>query len=337
MRKKRVLRCGVIGYGGAFNMGKTHAEMMRSTPGFEFAAACDLDKTRMTAAQADFPEIRTFTSVKRMLQMEDLDLVTLVTPHNTHGALAVQCAEAGKHVITEKPMCLTVREADAMIRAGKKNKVMVSVFHNRRWDGDFVVLKRLIGKGAIGEIFQIDCFSGGYDRPDSWWRSNKKISGGILYDWGAHFIDWILNLVPSPVASVAGHFQKREWQEVTNEDHALAVIRFKNGVVATFEQSSLAAAPKDRWRVLGTKGAITLRDWNQNHWTVTSHVTGQPVTSQVPFEKDDWGAYYRNVANHLLAGKELEVKPEQARRTIEVIEAAEKASKQGKALALRNP
>jgi predicted dehydrogenase len=299
MRKKRkAIRCGVIGYGGAFDMGKMHGEMLNATRGLNLVAACDLDATRMDAAKKDFHGIETFTSVKRMLAMEELDLVTLITPHCTHGPLAVQCANAGKHVITEKPMCLTVKEADAMIQAGKRNKVMVSVFHNRRWDGDYVVLRKLIEEGEIGEVFQIDCFSGGYERPGSWWRSDKTISGGILYDWGAHFFDWILNLIPSPVVSVSGHFQKREWQEVTNEDHALVVLRFKNGAVGTFEQSSLAAAPKDRWRVLGTKGAITLRDWDQDHWIVTSHSSGRARTKKVRFKKDDWGAYYRNIARH---------------------------------------
>jgi predicted dehydrogenase len=325
------VRCGIVGYGGAFNMGKAHANMISQLPGLEMVAVCDVDRTRTAVAKEDFPGIKTFTSFKKMLEMNDLDLVTLVTPHNIHAQQAVQAAQAGKHVVTEKPMCITAKQATDMVNAAKKSGTMISVFHNRRWDGDYKVLRKLLAAGTIGEVFQIDVFSGGYGHPGWWWRSDKKISGGCLYDWGAHFVDWILNLVPSPVDSVTGFYQKLEWHGVTNEDHTVAVIRFANGVMANVEQSHLAAAPKDRWRVLGTKGSISLGQGN-DFWTVRSYLDGPCVESKVPFEKVDWLAYYRNIADHLIAGEELEVKGEQGRRVIAVIETAEKSSKQRKSL-----
>lgn len=325
-QEKPPVRCGVIGYGGAFNMGKTHADAITRIEGLELTAVCDLDPARTAAAQADFPHVETFNDVSRLLRKKDLDLVVLVTPHNTHAALSVRASRAGKHVITEKPMCLNTREADAMIAAARKTGVLLSVFHNRRWDGDYLALRKLIADGLIGEVFQVELFGGNYGHPGWWWRSDKAISGGCLYDWGAHFIDWILNLIPSPATSVTGSFQKRVWHGVTNEDHTVAMIRFENGALATAEISSLAAAPKDRWRVLGTLGAATMKDYSDTGWTLTSHSGGAQISGKVPFQKGDWDAYYRNIADHLTMGEELAVKAEEARRTIAVIEAAEKSA-----------
>jgi len=332
------IRCGIIGYGGAYDMGKAHGEMIGLTPGLELVAICDLDPERLVLAESDFPGVRVFTNYLEMLGSGKLDLVVVVTPHNTHAAIAVECLDMGKHVITEKPMCITVEEGVRMVTAAEKNDRLLSVFHNRRWDGDYTTLKSIVESGSIGEIFQIDVFSGGYERPGSWWRSNKEISGGALHDWGAHFVDWFLDLVPSKVIDVAGYFHKRRWHEVTNEDHTVAVLRFENGVVATLEQSSLAAAFKDRWRVLGTEGAATWRGYDEDFWNVVSYRDSEtPIPSKVTFLQGDWQAYYRNIANHLLEGEDLVVKGEHGLRILSMIEAAEKSSKVGRSVAPEIP
>src|SRR5439155_25219263 len=130
MARAETIRCGIIGYGGAFNMGKAHAGWMTAA-GLEPVAVSELDPARAAAAKADFPAIRTYAKVGDMLRDGGVDLVTVITPHNTHAPLALQCLKAGKHVITEKPFCLTVAEATAMIDAAKANGVMLSTFHNR--------------------------------------------------------------------------------------------------------------------------------------------------------------------------------------------------------------
>ena len=80
--------------------------------------------------------------------------------------------------------------------------LMLSLFHNRRWDGDYLTIRSLIEKGLIGEVFHIECGQAGYGHPGFWWRSDKAISGGVMHDWGAHFIDWILNLVPAKITRI---------------------------------------------------------------------------------------------------------------------------------------
>jgi len=328
--KKKEIRCGVIGYGAAFSMGRNHAKWMASTPGLTPVAVCDVDASRLTDANKDFPGVQTYTSVATMLRKSDVELVAVVTPHNTHAPLAVQCLSAGRHVIVEKPMCITVAEADRMIDAARKNKVMLSVFHNRRWDGDFKTLRDIIGRGIIGDVFHIEAFGGGYGHPGKWWRASKRISGGAFYDWGAHFVDWVLNLVPSPMASIMGYFvQNLVWKDVTNEDQVEGIVRFANGAVANLQLSSVAACGKQRWRILGTKGGIC-DGRRADHFLVSTEVQGLRAEMEVRYQNTNWEGYYQNIADHLLRGAELAVKPEEGRRVIQVIEGAEKASKAGK-------
>ena len=330
----RVIGCGIVGYGGAFNMGKLHAEAINACQGLETVAVCDTDESRLELAEEDFPGIKTYSRIDRMLEDVEVELCVLVTPHNTHAPLAIQCSKAGRHVVCEKPFCLTIKEATDMIRAAKRSGTACSVFHNRRRDADFLTIKGLIDGGAIGELYQVEANAGGYGYPGDWWRSNKAVSGGAFYDWGAHFIDWILNLVPRRVESVYGFFPpKRVWHHVTNEDHCWTAIRFEGGVLATFEQSSIAAVGKAKWRILGTRGGITMGE-NDTIKLVQIETDGRRVESTVPYVEGDWHGYYRAMADHLILGDPLEVTPESARRVIGVLSLAEQSSAKGRPLAM---
>ena len=309
-------------------MGKAHAEWMNAA-GLQTVAVCDLDPTRTESARADLPGIETYNDVAAMLKSGDIDLCTIVTPHNTHAPLALQCLKAGKHVVSEKPFCITVKEATAMIEAAKAAKVTLTTFHNRRHDGDFKAIKDVIDRGLIGDVFQIEMYMGGYGHPGTWWRANKKISGGAFYDWGAHVVDWTLNLVPGPIESVTGFFHKLVWMDQTNEDQVRAIIKFRNGCVADVQQSSIARVGKARWRILGTKGAI--EDHGGGQFRLVTELEGLVVDTQVKYFDSDWNSFYVNLAKHLYEGAPLEVTPESARRVIGVIETAEKSSKSGKA------
>lgn len=323
------IRMGVIGYGGAFNMGRAHLSQGRDARLIP-SAVCDLDPERTEQAKADFPGIWTGNNVEEFLASAPVDLVIVITPHNTHADLCIKASQAGKHVITEKPFCITADEATAMIEAAKSAGKMLSVYHNRRWDGDFMAIRQTVHGGAIGDVFSIEMGMAGYGHPGYWWRSKKEISGGHFYDWGAHMVDWMLHIVQQPMVDVSGIFQKRVWMDVTNEDHTQAIIRFEDNIWGNIEMSSIARAPKPRYRILGTKGAIVDR-W-EGHFTLYSEVAGLPAESKVPYLKDDWPAYYRNIAAHLTEGAKLAVTAESARRIISLIETAEKSAVAGKPL-----
>jgi scyllo-inositol 2-dehydrogenase (NADP+) len=321
------IRGAVIGYGPAFNMGKHHASQMQNTEGIECVAICDIDRARTKAAKKDFPDVNTYNSVRTMLKKEDFDLASVVLPHNLHAPVAIECLEAGKNVIVEKPMCISIAEGTEMINTAKENKVMLSVYHNRRWDRDFWTLKELVESGVIGKVFQVEMWGGGYGRPNpDWWRSNKKVSGGAMYDWGAHYLDWLLNIMPAKMVNVTGFFHpNRVWKDISNEDHVQAIIRFADDAVADVQMSNIAKVGKPRWRVLGEKGAIV--PGGRDHFKVYSVEKGWPGEQEVEFKGRPGPGYYQNIVAHLKDGEELIVKPEEARRVIAVMELSEKSSR----------
>ncbi len=319
----------VIGYGGAFNMGRSHLSQCQEN-GMQPVAVCDVDESRFATAQTDFPGIKTYTSVDEMLKNPDVGLVIVITPHDSHARLAVQAANAGKHVVVEKPMAITVNETNQMIDAARKSGVTLSVYHNRRHDGDFRAMNEVIHSGAIGDVFQIQAGMGGYSKPGTWWRSNKSISGGLMYDWGAHFIDWILHhMAPHKVTQVTGTLHHLVWNEQTNEDHGQILMRFDNGATAELTQSQLMSVPIPKWRILGTKGGILDDGSVNNGFKIYKHVDGMNLSGEVR-NKTGVNSYYKDLAAHLRGEGPLDVTAESSRRIIAIIEAAEKSAKSGK-------
>ena len=321
MDETKQFRCGVIGYGGAFNMGRHHLSSLNDKEGVEAVAVCDMDPARREIALEDFPGIKTYSRVADMLKYADLDLVVIVTPHNTHGPLALRCLRAGVGVICEKPMALTSSEIKAMIREARKRKLLLSTFHNRRWDGDFMVLRDLIQKEKrIGRVFGIEAGVYGYGPQGDWWRSDRKISGGSIYDWGAHFTDWILNLVPEPLEWVSGYQVKNpKWMGYTNEDHSEYTLCFKSGCRATLTMSNLSMSGRPRWRILGEEGAIEDRE---GKFRVESMVKGRRMHADVEYLESNWHNYYENIYAHLRGKEDLVISAESAARVIGVLEAA---------------
>jgi predicted dehydrogenase len=262
-----------------------------------------------------------------------VDVIVIITPHNTHAELAIQAANAGKSVVCEKPMCITAHEATEMIAAAKKNDVVLTVFHNRRHDGDFKALKEaIVEKKLIGDVFSIQAGFAGYHHPGHWWRSNKEISGGAFYDWGAHFLDWILNLLPGQkVVNVTGFFHRGVWSDVTNEDHVEAIVRFDSGAHVDLSFSSISAVPMPRWRILGTKGGIWTDPAKNGALMLHTQHEGIAVQGEIKNKDNDWDKYYRDLYAHMADGAPLDVTPESSRRVIAIIEAAEKSAKSGQA------
>lgn len=327
---KSEIKVALVGYGGAFNMGKHHTASLEATGRMRTVAVCDVDPARLEMAKEELgPHVEVFPECTQLLKWGKFDLAIVILPHCLHAPVAIKCLKAGKHVITEKPMCVTVKEATAMIDAARQNGMMLSVFHNRRWDGDFLALRQIIESGLIGKVFQVEIFAGGWSAPRGWWRDDKAICGGLAYDWGAHFIYWLLQIVPAPITDVTGFVRKLVWHEMTNEDQVQAIIRFSDGTVADFQQSQIARVGKPRWRILGDRGGILAQN---DYWQVNTEVNGLPTEMKVPFLPGEHQKYYENIAAHILDGAKLIVTAEDARRVIGVVEYAGRSAAAGKAL-----
>lgn len=333
------IKVGVIGYGGAFNMGRHHFNEMRQA-GMTPWAVAEIDKERLKSACDDFPGIETYASAEEMLEKSAVDLVTIITPHNTHAALALQCIEAGRHVVCEKPLAIATAECDLMIEAARKKRVLLSTYHNRHWDGCVLQALKTVRSGRIGDVFRVEAHMGGWGAPRNWWRSSKSVSGGVLYDWGVHLLEYTFQIVASDLVEVAGYAKRGFWASKTcfkadtNEDEAFAVVRYANGAWSTLSISSVESKPKQGMlEITGTKGTYIM---DMRGWEVHTHGTkGETITVRGANPPDEGWRLYRNIADHLFKGRELIVTPQWARRPIHVLDLADQSARKGVAIRTR--
>lgn len=348
----RPVRVAMIGYGA---IGREHAEAVGAVPGLELALVCDRNPTQRATVEQEMPGVRTCSDSADVVDDAGVDLVIVSTPPNTHAEVAARFLEAGKHVVVEKPFCLTVREADRLLELAVRHQRVLTVYQNRRWDPDFTAIRRVVESGGIGEVFHVESFVGGHGHPCDYWHSHEEISGGVFYDWGSHYIDWILNLVPGRVTAVHAAAHKRVWHDVTNADQARITMRFDSGSEAEFIHSDIAVAPKPKWYILGTRGAI-VADWRfaaiqTRRWSGELIEETLAAADALPVvnvhQRDDESAihvqglgllpppphpFHSNLASHLLDGEPLAVTPESARRNIAVMEAATESARNGSAV-----
>jgi scyllo-inositol 2-dehydrogenase (NADP+) len=329
------IKVGVVGYGGAFNMGKVHLEEMRKA-GMTPTAVAEIDPARLAVATQDFPSIETYSSLPAMLRGSAVDLITIITPHNTHAPLALQALKAGRHVVCEKPMAIKTAECDAMIQAAKKSGVVLSTYHNRHWDGPIMNAVQQIGSGMIGDVVRVEAHWGARNKPGDWWRTSKSISGGILYDWGVHLLEYSLQIIRSDIAEVAGYAKtgywapQTKWKKDSNEDEAFASVRFKSGQWLTLLISTLESNPRRGFLdITGTEGSYVL-DWPFNECHRADG--GQTTVTRCKNPAAEGWRFYQNVADHLTKGAKLIITAEWARRPIHILELAGQSAKKGTAL-----
>jgi scyllo-inositol 2-dehydrogenase (NADP+) len=339
------VRVGVLGYGA---IGHEHNEAIQAVDGLALTAVCDTNPARVDAARSLAPELVAFNDGEDLLACDDVDLVIVSTPPSSHAEWALRAMTAGKHVVVEKPFCLTTAEADAMVDAADVTARLLAVYQNRRWDADYLTLKRLVCRGAIGEVFHYESFVGSFAHPCNYWHSDEDVSGGAIYDWGSHYLDWVLDLFPQQVEHVTGSAHKRVWHDVTNADHSRVAVRFVDGVEADFIHSDLAAAMKPKWYVLGTAGAI-VGHWRQERVVARNSVgnlaedllAASEAPAALALHSADGSVtavatapaprqpFHRELADRLLTGAPMSVTPQGSRRNIAVMEAATISSREG--------
>ena len=335
----------VVGYGYAGRC--FHTYLIGLAEGLNLYAISTRNPERREAAKKD-RGVKTYASIGDVLEDDNVDLVVMATPHDTHAELSIKAMDAGKHVVTDKVMCMNAAEADAMIEASKRNNVMLSVFQNRRWDWDYSTVKKVIADGLIGEPYYVEFNIMRYGPPRGW-RGEKDRSGGILYDWGAHFVDQMLQLVPAQVNRIYCEVQYRGW-DIDIGSYGKMLVSFENGVLCQIEISNLAKVEKPRWYVLGEKGGLIKYGLDQqerpmvngnidaaeenleNRAKVYTEVDGTNKELVIDSVRTSWKSYYQNISDVLNKGAELAVKPEESRRVMLLYDAAMKSADTGEAV-----
>lgn len=332
------IQVAVVGYGGQFNMGKAHLNECKQA-GMTPCAVTDMDPKRLEAAKQDFSGIETYSTLDDLLKKSKANLIIIITPHNSHAKLALKCLNAGRHVVCEKPLAITTAECDTMLATAKRKGLMLSTYHNRHWDGWIMNALKFIRSGAIGDVVRVEAHMGGWGNPGDWWRTSKTISGGILYDWGVHLLEYVLQIIPSDLVEVNGFLKKgfwaskTKWKADTNEDEGYLTIRFKNNVWATLCISAIDSKPKEGMvEITGTKGTFW---FNWGEWFLITHAGKETITRKGKNPPNEYFRFYDNIAKHLTKGEKLVITTEWARRPIHIIDLAQQSAKMGKALPVK--
>lgn len=192
------LQTAFVGFGAGGRI--YNAPILASVPGFSVNKILTSSPQNIAAAKEDFPEAEIVSDYQNILNDSEIELVIIVLPNHLHFSFAKKALEAGKHVLLEKPFCVTTSEADELIAIAEAKQRVLTVNHNRRWDSDFRTVKKIVENGILGEITECEIHFDRF-RPEikPGWKENPENPGsGILYDLGSHLIDQALTLFGMP-------------------------------------------------------------------------------------------------------------------------------------------
>lgn len=330
------IRVGLAGYGLGGQV--FHAPLIRHVDGLELTAVMSPSGEKRRQAEEDL-EVRTHAGFAALVDDPEVDLVVIVTPHDTHCELAIEALRAGKHVVVDKVMCLSVAEADRMIEAADSAGRLLSVYQNRRWDGDFLTLRRVIERGLIGQVRIIESCVGRWGLSHrTAWRLSAARGGGYFRDWGAHLVDQALQVGGAPIR-VFGDFLFTD-STVDIETYGYARIEFPGGLRYCIETGCLNRTPKPRFWARGDLGTLTkfgldpqeaalrlgIVNWPGDdpgqHAQISVDIAGQPAEIALETVPGGYVHYYENIAQALTGRAALAVTAAQGREVVRVIEAA---------------
>jgi scyllo-inositol 2-dehydrogenase (NADP+) len=333
-----VFGVGIVGYGNAGR--RFHRYLIGLEPGLEIRAIVARSEERQAQARQDEPQAAVYDSLEELLADKRVDLAVVATPHSSHAGICAAALGAGRNVVVDKVMCLTVEQADRIIAARDRSGRLFSVFQNRRWDGDYLTVRQVIESGKLGEVFLIQSAIGSFYAPKRW-RADRAHEGGILFDWGSHLVDQALQIDSSGVETVFCSSVDRDEPDVRTEAYAQLHLCFRSGRIALIERTNTGAIEAPRFRLLGRRGAFqkcgrdpqeqamfagdirSARD-PEHLWGALRYRddAGQIVEQRVPTLPGDWPAYYRNILAALRGQAPLAVTAEQCREQVRILEAS---------------
>ncbi len=344
------INVGLVGFGLAGQV--FHAPLIHANPNLRLTHILE---RRSHEAQKRYPEAKIVRDLESLLRESSVHLIVVATPNTSHLEIAAQSLQAGKHVVVDKPFTITSADADELIAVSKKVGRVLSVFQNRRWDGDFRTVRQMLEQSAIGRLAEFhsrfDRFRPGV-RPEAW-REQSGPGSGVLFDLGSHLIDQAVVLFGNPSGIYADVRMQR--------DGAVAVDNFEvqlhyPNLKVTLHAGSLVCEPSPRFLLYGTRGTYqkfgldpqedALKQggipggsgWGEEPeaaWGTVSQCTGPSSRVKYRTLAGDYSAYYTNMYRAVTGQEELAVKPEQSRNVIRLIELAEQSAQEGRVIPLR--
>lgn len=335
---KRLHGIAIVGYGG---MGSQHARLIRTMDMLTITGVWDIDPVRRRAAEND--SLRAFSGYDALLADPETDIVLIATPNDSHKDLSIQALNAGKHVICEKPVTLNSRELEEILETAGRTGNLFVVHQNRRWDEDFLSIKKIVEEKRIGELLYVETRVHGSRGIPGDWRKKKACGGGMLLDWGVHLLDRLLLLIPEKVTQLYCQLLYFTKNEV--DDGFKLYLTFESGKTALVEVGTTNFVALPKWYVTGTTGTAVIEDWEMNgkvvRLTAQDDRDADPIVAGAGFTKtmaprDDGSVteeplpriqtdvrdFYRNVVEALEGRAEIIVKNEQVLRLMRLIDAA---------------
>ncbi|GGY14087.1 oxidoreductase [Paludibacterium paludis] len=341
------LRVGLVGYGYAAST--FHAPLIASVPGLRLAAVSSRDPGRVAAA---LPGVETCDSPDKLFAREDIDLVVIPTPNDSHFPLALAALASGKHVVVDKPFTLNAAEARELIARAQESRRFLSVFHNRRWDGDFLTVRQLLASQALGRLVHFESHFDRY-RPEvrARWREIDLPGSGLWYDLGPHLLDQALMLFGPPEALSLDLDTQRDGASCVDWFHA--VLRYDR-LRVILHGGTLAAEPGPRFTLHGTRGSFVKRGPDRQEerlkagvepggegwgldpdpgWLVTvcDGVETRRACDGVP---GDYRCYYAGVRDAIVTGAANPVPPGDALEVMRWLDLGLASASEGRALGL---
>lgn len=349
------VQVALVGYGLAGEA--FHAPFLVTTPGLRVAAVVTGDPTRRARAHEYCPDAALFDHVDALWSAADdlgIGLVVLATPNRTHVPLGLAAVERGVAVVVDKPLAPDAATGRRLVDAAESADVPLSVFHNRRWDGDFLTVRRLLDEGALGDVWR---FESRFER----WRPQRRVAtwredpdpaagGGVLLDLASHLVDQAL-VAFGPVRSVYGELGRRRAGTAVDDD-AFVALEHTGGVFSHLWVSSVAARLGPRFRVLGARAGYVSHGMDGQEaalragvrpgdrgWGVTAEEGWGTVGSDddhrpVPTERGDYGEFYRRMAAAVRGAGPVPVEPADAVAVLDVLDAARRSAADGVVVAL---
>jgi scyllo-inositol 2-dehydrogenase (NADP+) len=340
------INVGLVGFGMAGQI--FHAPIIRSVPGLRLAKVVERHGSRSKEA---YPDTETVRDPSELFRDPGIDLVVIATPNTSHYSLARESILAGKHTVVDKPFTVTTGESDELISLAKEKGVLLSVFQNRRFDGDFRAVERLVREKRLGRIVSCEIR---YERcrpglKQNAWREDDLPGSGILYDLGAHLIDQAFCLFGVPSAVTA--FVDRQRDSARADDGFLIILEYGKGPRVLLSAGMLVRIKGPRFALHGTGGSfvkhgmdvqeedlkkgltpLTLSPWGrepEGQWGIlATDPDGTAPGERIPSADGNYPAFYGNIFAAVTRGEPLAVKPEQARDVIKTIELAVKSNGQ---------
>jgi scyllo-inositol 2-dehydrogenase (NADP+) len=341
-----MVRVGLIGFGLAGQA--FHAPVIRGVEGMELACVLERHGSR---AKEKYPDVRVVRTLEELLSDSSIRLCVIATPNDSHFELARACLLAGRDVVVDKPFAPTFTECGQLVRLANERGRLITVYQNRRYDGDFQTVMKIVRSGALGKIAEYECR---FDRfrlepkPNAWRERPDQPGAGILFDLGPHVIDQVLLLFGDPQSITASAFCQRESSQV---DDAFDVCMEYPGLRALARARIIAFQPGPHFLIHGSKGSFIkygsdpqeprLRgenvpdgldwgsDWgkeSEDLWGTLSLVDKPP--EEIKTERGDYRGFYANVRDAIEKKSPLAVTAEQALRTMRAILLAHKSSRE---------